>query len=818
MRISHDSSEHYFNNFALSESAKKANDFKKAKDIINYYDYNHPVSPEKAKRGVENMELYNGRWPELKNSKSGYEILGPGGSVLNMSTDELRHYPVLDKVAKAIEGDIIFRPLIPVIRDQSYAAQTLRNKKRVDRIRGYFNQRYIQPLEQKITQEYMQSMGITDPFSLGIEEQQQMQADIAARVKEQTPVSILKALERENTPEEIIARKFLEDVLTNERVKDKFDMGGRFAITMGEEYYRLGVLNDLPFMESLKPHHLTWGGSENVEFVEEGLFAKYDQYLTLEDLVARYGKYELTPNKIKKLVNLFSPIPGYHNPLWKDNPRERKLLDTLADNPELNANLDIRSRQGQEDLKRLYQEIGTKHRHGFGIKETFVTWRWTRKLKVVTRIVNNEPKVFVRDEHYEKNISRGDISVKTIIAPQTWQGTKLADLEDFFVDVKPCDYQYTNSSDPFKANLAIYGCKYNTSQNIVDNVSLVDLGKPWQFRYNVAHKKLEEYEATDFGKILLANVGSIPDGWSLAEWWNSVTKGKLALVQQHAEGMNNADLQAVRSIDMSQVRDMSATIELLRYYESEIFTSMFYNKQKLGQISPYSTNQNINAAEGAADRQLGVFYNRHRQVKERVLNALLNITLYAYRDNEEKKELLLDEFGKAAYDLNLEHLTASDLALYVVDDFRENQKLEQMRQLALTLLQNGLSPTIIAKAIKADSMAEIESIMEEFEREQAKAGQQKFAQDKEMEQVKAQQLQDLEKMRQDYLAQQEQRANEVKIRLAEINSELLAKANDINENKINDSLERTLVQIESKEKIESDKLELEREKLKNSRG
>lgn len=802
----------------VSDTQKRANDYALAKDFMDYFDMANEHDPKKIRKMQENLELHAGRWPDIENINPSIKIqLGDENVVLGSGT--LNHYPIIDRVSKSVVSDLQIRPLIPIIRDNSSKARNHRDRVRLERVKQYFQNAVILPELQRITQQYDMEMGYTDPIGLPIEAQQQREFDIQQRLKQETPEEIFNAMERLNTPDELVAQALLKEGLRYVKARRKFATGGENAVVIAEEYYRIGIMNKKPMMEALNPKWVIWGGSEDVIDCEDGQFAKYTKYLTPEDAITRHATH-LAGKDVKRLSDLYSEIPGYSNDKKRGedvNRRgiERRLVDHLADNPELQKDLDPRTREGQEKLKALYANLSHYSREGFGIKETYITWRWTRRVKFVKRLVNGVLETYIRDHHYRKDPFAGDIEVEEHVIPQVWHGTKLGD--EFYIDVKPIEYQYTNISDPFDVKLGIYGGKYHTFQNNVKNASLIDLGKPWQYRYNVLMQKMEEHQATDIGKIFLGTSTMRPKSWSWAQWYKSLFVARTAIVRNHREGINNLDANFFRSIDLSRTDTIASDIQQLEYIENKIITSMYYSPQKIGDISQYATNRNTQVAIQGVDRQMFRFHERNREIKENVLNSFLHLCLYAYKDDEQVKATVLDDFLKAHYELNFNTTegNSSNFTLHVVDDFQESEKLDQMRNLALTFLQNGMTASQLAALMEAESVTELKQLLEDIERQQQKAEQEKFQREQALldEQRKTVEMQ--MKLQQEFLKAEADREREVKIRLAEINSLQLENASDVDRNKINDALQRTMMEIESKERIEANRLNQEKELAKD---
>lgn len=793
-----DSSNNYL---MLTERQKNANDKELAKEVMTYYYNLCADDQERINRLNENFDIHAGRWPQIENVSPAVSFALQGENI-NLGGGKLRHYPVADRVSKSVVGDIIMNPLIAVVVDNSAKGRNERERAQLERLKGYLYEKEIAPRKKQIFEQYYAKYG-KQMQGFSSEEMQKLNAEVERQVQEQTPEEIIDAMDRYRTPEQIIYQDFLNYTIGRLHAKEKFDVGGENAVVTAEEYYRLSIINGEPFMEVLNPKYVVWSGSEHCEFVEDGTFATYTQYLSPEDTIARYGSV-LVRKDINKLASLLAPIPGYFGPTGRarqerEDHIDRKVVDIIADNPHLQGTIDQKTREGQNTLKMLYSSLSVSHRDGYGIKETYITWKWTRKFKIVKRKnpETGEIDELIRSEHYEKNPAIGDLEVITKVAPQAWHGVMLGESNDFFVNVEPLPYQYGSEDNPYDVKLSIYGCKDNTFMNNTRNASLVDLSKPWQYRYNVLMKKLEEYEATDFGRVLLASVGLIPDNFSLPEWYISLTRGKVGFVNNHNEGTSQLDKQMFESKDLSNSADVAANLQKLEYFERKIYSSMYYNPVKAGNISPYATNANVAQSTQAADRQMLRFHNRRRMVKERVLTALLNLTLIAYKDNEFKKSIILDDVSRAYFEANYESIGACELGLYVVDDYRETEKLEAMKQLALTLMQNGLTPRDLSAIVNADSMAEIDDILSKAERKTQKNAELEHQRQSELiqqqSQARMQELEWIEGVKDLRL----QRENETKLAMARETSMQMANANDINRNQMNDSLEKALLQIEA---------------------
>lgn len=806
---------------------KIRSEFKLAKEMMDFYDMFYGIDEERVAKINENFNLHSGRWPELDHINTG-TIFSVGNENFALDNGKLVHLPVIDTVTKNIVADIISTPLTPTVKDKSAKGRTYKDRVVIEKLQGYFNNKYIQPKIAELQSRYLAQLGVQDPNMLPPEEIQKMQQTVDEQMKQETPEEIMEIFNKTRTPEEIISQIVIDDAIESQDVKNKTDIGGEYAVVTAEEYYKLGIDRNEPTIEPLNPKYVVWIGSEHTEYSEDGVMAKYEQYLAPEDVIQKYGD-KLVRANVKTLEKYFTTIPGYSGKTVTEDKGGRQYLDSFSANmaetvgkdPYL-SNLNFDTSGGQEALKELYKSASNISREGQGIRECYITWKWQRPMKEIKRVVDGIKKTFIRDSHYEFNPLAGDIEEREIIAPQVWHGTILGNPADaFYVNVEPVPFQYNNPDNPFDVKLTIYGGKYNTFQNNAKNVSFIDLGKPWNFKLNLKAKKMEEDEANNLGTLLHTTAASKPIGWSWAEWYTSMRQSKVIVSSSHFEGANQNDLNAIRAIQLSNVQDQANDIKMMEFWEERIFSAMYYNKAKLGQLGQYTTNVNAQMANSGAEKQMARFHNKHRIIVLRALTRFLNNALIAYRDNEQKKSILFDDFSKAYIENILDPFPIGQMSLYLTNDFEEKAKVEQLRQLALSMLQNGGSIVDIAQIYSVNSIAGIQDILERSERKRQKEAEVNHQREiqKLQEQQKANEALAEQQYQRESVEKEKDRLN--KVDLATVTSMQMANANDINRDGVNDSLDRDIInneikrqKIEADKQLAKDKLTLEKEKAK----
>ena len=806
---------------------KAKSEFKLAKEMMDFYDMYYGIDDERIAKFTENFNLHSGRWPELEKMTTG-STFSVGNENFYLDSGKLVHLPVIDTVTKNIVADIIGTPLTPTVKDKSAKGRTYRDRVTIEKLQNYFSEKYIQPKIAELQAKYLAQLGISDQGMLPPEEIQKMQQTVDSQLQKETPEEIMEIFDKTRTPEEIIAQIVLDDAMESQDIKNKTDIGGEYAVVVGEEYYKLGIRRGEPFMEPLNPKYVTWVGSEHVENSEDGIMAKFEDYITPEDVIQKYGD-KLVKANIKTLEKYFTTIPGYSGKNVTEDKSGRQYLDTFSadmavrvgKDPYLST-LNFDTSEGQEALKNLYKSVSHVSREGYGIRECYITWKWQRPMKEIKRVVDGVKKTIIRDSHYEFNPLVGDVEEREIIVPQVWHGTILGNPGDaFYVGVEPVPYQYNNPDNPFDVKLTIYGGKYNTFQNNAKNVSFVDLGKPWNFKLNLKAKKMEEEEANNLGTLLHTTAASKPVGWSWTEWYTSIRKSKVIVSSSHFEGANQNDLNAIRAISLSNIQDQVNDIKMMEFWEDRVFSAMYYNKAKLGQLGQYTTNVNAQIASTGAEKQMARFHNRHRIIVLRALTIFLNNAIIAYRENDLKKSILFDDFSKAYIENILDPFPIGQMSLYLTNDFEEKSKVEQLRNLALSMLQNGGSIVDIAQIYSVNSISGIQDILERSERKRQKEAELNHQREiqKIQEQQKANEALANQKYQMEATEKEKDRLN--KVDLATIGAQQMANANDINKDGINDALDRDIInkeikrqQIETDKELAKEKLKLEKERIK----
>ena len=805
-----------------SYAKKAANNFKWADDCMDYYDFFNGDTEykDKIKRYKDNIDLgVNGRADIAKDYSDLFNFKFQNETI-SMGIKHVHHFPIVNQVIAGYVGEHIKRPFVPVAFDVSGNTVNYKKKKHLELLNAYIQQVYVQPAINKATQEAYQKYQIQDPYSLSQEEQDQLMSEIDQTAADSLPENINRFMKTEyKSPEETQCQKILDYLMYELRIKEKADESFPIGLCTGEIYYYVDIRHGKPVFERVNPAYFEWGGSQNVTRSEEGEWAKYTQYLTISEAFNKYGDV-FSSMDLKKLSSLIGLNKGsaVDDVILANNT----LLEIQTKNIVLE---DPKSKAGQWDMANLFSSVASNLGVTSGelsqlrIRETTFAWKALRKLVKVKKLTEKGVKWYYFDENYAFSPLDGDIEAKDIWVPEVWRGVKLGVQDAVYVNKAPIEYQYSSIHDPWDVKLPFVGQRLNSNDGMTKNSSIVDLGKVWNFQFDVFMARILEKITTDVGKILTFMVEAKPENIKWQDWFAMMKYGKMAPVTfkdfMENQGMDRAPV--FKAEDLSQAFELAQMIPALQYFQAQTATSMLYNPSRLGQISPYvpvsNNEQNIQQSSNQTEK----VFNQHNQILERALTQLVECARIAYKDYDEVLTWVLDDGSIAELEIDKEKLKRSKLGVFISTSPMDIQSTLDLKRYILEIIQNPQADLkAVINVMYAKNKADMINAAEEAElRKQAQVKQQQDAQMQQQQQMMQAQAESQDKKdKLTYQMHQETLENKEVITL--IDSEKFAKSLDIDKDGVNDMTKNKEMELAyKKDKDEKDR-QLERDKMKHT--
>lgn len=550
-----------------------------------------------------------------------------------------------------------------------------------------------------------------------------------------------------------------------------FNKGFKDACIVGEELYQIDIIGGEPVLVKLNPKHVKIYMSGFSSKVEDADMIILVDYKSPGQIYDEY--YDVLTKKDQEYIETRMQQFATGNVDNMDNWDERHAYIPVSVTNEVPNADDIFT----ETSDALYETFSPFDQNG-NIRVFKVYWKSRRKIQKVKFYdpETGEEDFTLKDETYIPNSSMGEES-ETLWINEAWEGTKIG--EQVFVNIRPRPVQYNRMSNPSKCHFGIIGTIYNLNDD--KPFSLVSMAKPFSYLYDIIHDRLNKMMSRNWGRMTRLNLALKPADWDVDKWLyfaktmglyveDGFNEGNIGAATGKLAGAMNMNSNGV--IDADFGNNIQQYINFLMYLEQEMSDTIGISKQREGQISNRETVGGVERATLQSSHITEQFYLIHDDTKKRVREAFLETFKVAYRGRSKKFQYILPDFSTKIIDIDGDEFAESDYGL-VIDNSNGLQELQQkLETLAQAALQTQtLSFSTIMKLFMSCSLAEKQRFVEADERrireQQQQQQQQAMQQQQQALEAQIQQKQ-LEMQQKDAI---NQRDNETKIMVAEINSQ-----------------------------------------------
>lgn len=615
-----------------------------------------------------------------------------------------------------------------------------------------------------------------------------LRESLGEQVETQDPAEIDKYFKYSYTSKiEITANKLLKHLVYSQRLENIFNKGYLHALISAEEVYYADIIHGEPKIMPWNPINFECDKSSDTEFIEDHDWGVGRVWLDRGQVLDWFGDKMSKAQKEKlRSDNVFNSNATYG--------MAPEIIPTTQFNNNWNNNV-------------------TK------ILVSIAAWKSEKKIGFLEYI---DPKgILVKtvvDEDFEEailEINNVEYTLEWEWVPRCWIGVQIG--PDIFFAFER-EYQDNTIDNPYKCKLPFIGKVYNAVNSYP--TSLVELLKPYQYLYNIVWYKLELELARSKGKKFVMDVAQLPKskGWTMEQWMYYFDSLGIAFINSAEEGREGdsssvSKFNQFTSVDMTMSNAINGYFLTLSKIEERIEEVTGITRQRKGNIGASETVGGTERSIAQSNALTELYFIEHNMVKERVLEALLEVAKICYANNE-KGKLVFDDHTREI--LETSDILNSDFGLYVTNSNRENATLEALKNLAKEGISSGtLNFSNLVTLYKSNSIAEVEEAVKSSEEKQNKF--------KEQEQQTAQaQVDSQERIARETLDREDnnkQLDRENKIQVAQIGS-LKSKdgATDFDGNGIIDQLEVGKFSLEQsresfKQQESGAKLSLEMKKM-----
>lgn len=556
----------------------------------------------------------------------------------------------------------------------------------------------------------------------------------------QTPEAIAKYIQKDYKDiaetEAYHALQFLKRKLN---LTHEFYKGWKDALIGGEEIYYIGVINGDPYVERVNPMYFDYEHSLDLEFIDDAAWCRRKMIMSATEIYDRFYD-KMSERQLNELLELIDQKPGAGN-----NPEIRK------------TSMDY------ESIK--LHKINSFTDNPFDVDHITVyhcCWKSFKKIGFVTLLnpETGEAEEFQVDEDYKVTGTEQSVEWDWII--EVWEGYRIGD--DMYIGIQPIEYQHISADNPNSQKLPYTGVVYNNTNS--KPRSLVSMMKPLQYMYIVVWYRLELALSRDKGKVAVMDITQIPKSMNIDvnKWMHYLSALGVAFINPYDEGWDipgreggkPSQFNQLSSWDLTMSNVIAEYIQLMQKIEDMVAKLTGITPQRQGQIAASELVSNANTAVNMSYHITEPWFWNHNQVKRRVLTMLLNTSKAAWKDSKRYLNYILDDATRAFVQLS-DNFFYEDMDIFVDDSTKNQQYIDQLKQLLQPAMQNGASLLDIAEIITLDNMSMIKNRLEEIEQ-------------KRIEQM--QQQQQAEQQAQQQIAEQQNQLKEEELMLKEAEMDL----------------------------------------------
>jgi hypothetical protein len=397
----------------------------------------------------------------------------------------------------------------------------------------------------------------------------------------------------------------------------------------------------------------------------------------------------------------------------------------------------------------------TSNVSSFGYKYVVVRAYWISKKKIGKLIyldeMGNEQSMLV-DENYKSKTIPTEVSLEWGWINQWYQGIKIG--PDIY-HIKP--YKLLSYCP-------IIGLVHEVKNT--EAKSLVDLMKPFQVLYNVCMNQLYTLLEKEVGKVYLTSIRHIPvpkdgDAQDALDIWELEARNRgVVFIDDSPENLKSpSSFNQFRDIDLTRTQEIQSRYTLAMQLKQECWELIGMSKQRLGSVSASESATGTNAAITQSYSQTEPLFVAHEYVLGQLYQAIIDAALYVESSKPQSTLSYITSDGESAFvQVNGTDLRFRDLKVFLTNRPEDQKMFNELRGLSQAVIQNGGSLHDIIELYSTNSVRQMKKVFKSLKDKQDAIQQQQL--DMQQQQQEQQQEQAMAQLQQAQASQERQLAND----------------------------------------------------------
>lgn len=510
---------------------------------------------------------------------------------------------------------------------------------------------------------------------------------------------------------------------TLERLDNELQVNEQFArmfkdyCIAGEVYSAKGVEKGNMFYERVSPLDIDYDKSPDNEYIEDASWIVRRKFMTPSDVVNLFYD-ELKSKHIDVLEEHDATLP-FHS----------TYFNSLFGN----------SYRNEEDLRRA--KVVVYH----------TVWRYYKKIGFITILnpMTGEVETAEVDETYKK--SGKELTLDWVWVTEFWEGYRIDTPnitsnpaattdggEIIYTGIQPIPYQRTKLNG-FSQNKNPYnGIRFSATHS--RNISILELGLPYQILYMILHYRLELTIAKSKGKILLLDKNVIPNtkGWDEEKFFYWAEANSFALIDRSQRGVDK-QMNQYSAIDMGLYQHIDNLIKIMEFVKMSWDQVIGITPQRKGMVAASETASGIDTARYQSSVISERVFSSFDEFMRRERAGLLDVSKFAYVEGR-KAVGYSDDMRSIMMEIDPAVYVEAEFDVHVSNSGQDLQNLEMMKAQAGQLASQGATPSIVAEIIESNNISKLKSILRKAEEREMQAAERRnmAAEDMETQRLKIQ--------------------------------------------------------------------------------
>jgi len=450
-------------------------------------------------------------------------------------------------------------------------------------------------------------------------------------------------------------------------------------LIVGETRSYKGVHNGVFKYKQVSPLNLDHDKSSDTDMIEDGEWVVALYPMTYSDIVDEfYDELKDAEHKqLEKGIDLSSPKAFYDN-----------LLGLYTDKSQTAG------------------QIPVYH----------VVYKGKQLVKEVTYSdpLTGETQIELFDEDYPVSIGE---TARKIWVNCGYETYRIGD--DIYLRMQELENQRREMNNVSKLKLPYNG--RNFSDTNAENISLIEIGLPFQIMYIIVTRALELTIAKSKGKIVLLDKNVIPtkDGWDEDKFFYYADALGYALIDRNRLGVDKSYNQ-YQVLDLTLFDSIKQLIEVQGHLKNEWDEILGFSRQRKGQTYASDTASSNSEALFQSSVITDMIFIGFEEFVETELQGFLDLSKFTETEGERKI------YNESEFEYELEsadpiEYASAELGLFVTKF--EAEKLKKMEAYASTYAANGARPSTVLEIITADNIASLKATLKKVEDAESRAAQ-----------------------------------------------------------------------------------------------